>query len=259
LQDITKSLKKLAICGMLSASKKHSPQLGMFTGLADQLDQKHPFYLLAHKIRWHVFEDAFKVYYSEKMGKPSKPIRLMVALLIIKQVRNLSDESVVGQWSENRYYQYFSGEHEFQATIPCVPTELVAFRHRIGEAGMELILRESIRVNDPPDKAGGAVVSVDTTVQEQNITYPTEDKQYKKIIKKCWKIAAKEGISLRPSYTRTFKKLGYQQRFKHTKHGAKSARKAARSIKIIAGRLVRELARKLPLTALGIHLPALKL
>ena len=244
---------------MLSASKKHVPQLGMFTGLADQLDQRHPFYLLADKIRWSVFDDAFKIYYSERMGKPSKPIRLMVALLIIKQVRNLSDENVVEQWSENLYYQYFSGEHQFQPKIPCVATELVAFRQRIGELGMELILQESIRVNDPPDKPGGAVISVDTTVQEKNITYPTDDKQYKKIIGKCWKIARKEGVSLRQSYTRTYKKLGYQQRFKNTKSGAKQARKASKSIKTIAGRLVRELARKLPLSVLGIHLPALKL
>src|SRR4051812_25465215 len=116
---------------MLSSPKKHSPQLGMFSGLADQLDQKHPLYLLSHKIDWSVFEDAFKIYYSEKMGKPSKPIRLMVSLLILKYLRNLSDESLVEQWSENLYYQYFSGEQHFQPSIPCVATELVAFRQRI--------------------------------------------------------------------------------------------------------------------------------
>src|SRR5215217_1501040 len=244
---------------MLSASKKHSPQLGMFTGLGDQLDQKHPLYLLAHKINWSVFDDAFKVHYSENMGAPAKPIRLMVSLLILKHLRNLSDESLVEQWSENLYYQYLSGEQHFQPTIPCVPTELVAFRHRIGEAGMELILKESIRINEPGDGDLGSVVSVDTTVQEKNITYPTDDKQYKKIIKKCWKIATREGIALRQSYTRTFKKLGYEQRFKNTKSGAKQARKAGRAIKTIAGRLVRELARKLPLIVLGRHLSALKL
>ena len=231
----------------------------MFTGLGDQLNQKHPLFILAHKINWSVFDDAFKVHYSEKMGKPSKPIRLMVSLLILKQVRNLIDESVVEQWSENLYYQYFGGEHQFQPGIPCVPTELVAFRQRIGEAGMELILKESIRVNEPPDDAGNAVVSVDTTVQEKNITYPTDDKQYKKIIKSCWKIAEKEGINVRQSYTRTFKKLSHQQRFKNTKSGARLARKASRSIKIIAGRLLRELARKLPLDRLGVYLPKLKL
>ena len=245
---------------MLSSSKKHSPQLGMFSGLADQLDQKHPLYLLANKIDWSVFENAFKIYYSETMGKPAKPIRLMVALLILKYVRNISDESVVEQWAENLYYQYFSGEHHFQPAIPCVPTELVAFRQRIGEAGVELILKESIRVNEPPDNTGGTtVVSVDTTVQEKNITYPTDDKLYKKIIKKCWQIADKEGIDLRQSYTQTVKKLSHLQRFKNTKNGSKNARKAGKKIKVIAGRLVRDLSRKLPLERLGAHLPSLKL
>lgn len=103
------------------------------------------------------------------------------------------------------------------------------------------------------------VVSVDTTVQEKNITYPTDDKLYKKIIKKCWKIADEEGIDLRQSYTRVVKKLSHQQRFKNTKTGARDARKANKKIKIIAGRLVRELARKLPLDHLGIYLPELKL
>src|SRR3982750_4999062 len=244
---------------MLS-TKKSSPQLGLFHGLKDQLDQKHPLYLLANKINWTIFDDSFKKHYDEKMGKPAKPIRLMVALLILKHVRNLSDENLVEHWSENLYFQYFSGEQFFQPNIPCVPTELVAFRQRIGEAGVELILQESIRVNDPPeDENGGVVVSVDTTVQEKNITYPTDDKRYKKVIKKCWIIADNEKTDLRQSYTRVIKKLSRQQRFKNTKNGAKAARKAAKRIKIIAGRLGRDIARKLPLARLGIHLPALKL
>jgi IS5 family transposase len=245
--------------GMLTPPKKYNPQLGMFSGLSDQLDQKHPLYLLSKEIDWGVFEQAFKIYYSATMGKPAKPIRLMVSLLILKYVRNLSDESVVEQWAENLYYQYLSGEQHFQPVIPCVPTELVVFRQRIGEAGVELILKESIRVNKPRDDGRVSVVSLDTTVQEKNITYPTDDKLYKKIIKKCWKIANYEGLNLRQSYTRTVKKLSHQQRFKNTKKGSKDARKANKKIKVIAGRLVRELARKLPLDTLGTYLPALKL
>ena len=244
---------------MLS-KKKPTGQLGMFHGLAEQLNQKHPLFLLAHKIDWSLFEDNFKKHYNEKMGKPAKPIRLMVALLILKHVRNLSDENLVEHWSENLYFQYFSGEQFFQPAIPCVPTELVAFRQRIGEEGVELILKESIRVNDPPEHGSGdVVVSVDTTVQEKNITYPTDDKLYKKIIKKCWIIADKEGIDLRQSYVQVVKKLGHQQRFKNSRQGAKAARKADKKIKIIAGRLLRDIARKLPLQRLGTHLAALKL
>ena len=244
---------------MLS-TKKYSAQIGLFNALADQLDQKHPLYLLSNKINWSLFEASFKKHYSERMGKPAKPIRLMVSLLILKYVRNLSDESLVEHWSENLYFQYFSGEQNFQPNIPCVPTELVAFGQRIGEQGVELILKESIRVNEPPDdNNAGVIVSVDTTVQEKNITYPTDDKLYKKIIKKCWIIADDESIDLRQSYTQVVKKLSNQQRFKNTKQGAKRARRAGKKIKIIAGRLVREIARKLPLTRLGVHLKALKL
>ena len=113
---------------MLS-TKKTSPQMGLFTGLIDQLDQKHPLYLLANRVDWSFFEDAFKKHYSEKMGAPAKPIRLMVALLILKSVRNLSDENLIEQWAENIYFQYVGGEQHFQPSIPCVATELVAFRH----------------------------------------------------------------------------------------------------------------------------------
>lgn len=241
-------------------TKKHSPQIALFHGLADQLDQKHPLYQLANTLNWDIFEDAFKAHYSEKMGAPAKPIRLMVSLLILKYVRNLSDENLVEQWAENCYYQYLSGEQHFQSNIPCVPTELVAFRKRIGEAGMELILKESIRINKPDDNdTAGTIVSVDTTVQEKNITYPTDDKLYKKIIKKCWAIADKESIDLRQSYTRSVKKLSCLQRFKTRKNGFKQARKANKKIRVIAGRLVREIARKLPLERLGTYLPLLKL
>ena len=123
-----------------------------------------------------------------------------------------------------------------------------------------MILKESIRINKSDDNdTAGAVVSVDTTVQEKNITYPTDDKLYKKIIKKCWTIADKESIDLRQSYTRSVKKLSCLQRFKTRKNGSKQARKANKKIQIIAGRLVREIARKLPLEGLGTYLPMLKL
>jgi len=79
----------------------------------------HP-HLQHHKINWSFFDDAFKKHYSEKMGKPAKPIRLMVSLQILKYVRYLSDENLVEPWAENIYFQYFSGEQHFQANLPCV-------------------------------------------------------------------------------------------------------------------------------------------
>ena len=226
------------------AKQKITTQLGFYSTFEEQLNHQHPFYKLANEINWLIFETEFSKHYSATHGKPAKPIRRMVALLIIKQLRNLSDESVVEHWSENSYYQYFSGEDCFSANFPCVATELVEFRKRIGVTGVELIFKESIRVNGKDSDDDN--LSGDTTVQEKNITYPTDDKLYKKIIKECQSIAQKESIELRQSYTQTVKKLSYTQRFKKNKNGAAKARKASKKIKTIAGVLLRELHRKLP-------------
>ena len=229
---------------MLS-KQKNINQMGFYSTFEEQLNHNHPLYKLSLAINWQVFDDAFSKHYSATHGKPAKPIRRMVALLILKQLRNLSDESVVEQWSENSYYQYFSGELYFSSNPPCVATELVEFRKRIGTEGVELILKESIKVNG--DDSNDDNLSVDTTVQEKNITYPTDDKLYKKIIKKCQAIAKTEQIQLRQSYKQTVKKLSTIQRFKKNKNGWAKAKKASKKIKTIAGALVRELNRKLPL------------
>jgi IS5 family transposase len=217
-------------------------QLSFYSTFEEQLSHRHPLYILSNQIKWDIFEDAFTPLYSEE-GRPGKPIRLMVSLLMLKHVRNLSDESVVEQWFENIYYQYFSGEKTYACGVPCEPSELVHFRNRIGAEGIELILKESIRVNgkDGEEQEG----TTDTTVQEKNITYPTDNKLHRKIIKKCVGIASKQGIELRQSYTRTMKKLLMEQRFRNHPKNKGRARKADRKVKTIAGRLVRELERKL--------------
>ena len=148
--------------------KKKVNRPSLFNSLADMLDQSHPLYRLADKIDWRRFEEAFTPLYSQGMGAPAKDIRLMCGLLILKHVRDLSDESVVEQWSENAYYQYFCGMDTFSPGHPCASTELVHFRKRIGESGVELILAESIRVNDDHDDKGTFDTGIiDSTVQEK--------------------------------------------------------------------------------------------
>lgn len=217
--------------------------MGFYSTFEEQLSHKHPLYILANRIDWQKFENAFSKLYSEE-GRPAKPIRLMVALLMLKHIRNISDESVVEQWEENSYYQYFSGEKMFAVGHPCEASELVHFRKRIGEQGIELILQESIRING--DDSDDKHVITDTTVQEKNISFPTDARLHRKIIKKCQRISEAEQLPVRQSYTRTLKRLGIDQRFRNHPLNKNKARKADRKIKTIAGRLVRELERNLP-------------
>ena len=131
--------------------KRTSKQLSMFSSLEDMLSHEHPLFQLSNKINWKRFENASSPLYCSNNGRPAHPIRLMCGLLILKHLRNVSDEMVVSQWSENAYYQYFCGGLEFMPKQPCDASELVHFRNRIGEEGMELILAESIRVNTDYD------------------------------------------------------------------------------------------------------------
>ena len=45
------------------ATKKNTAHLGFFFTFRDQLDQKHPLFLLADQIDWQRFEDAFAPLY----------------------------------------------------------------------------------------------------------------------------------------------------------------------------------------------------
>ena len=78
---------------------------------------------------------------------------------------------------------------EFIPNAPCASSELVHFRNRIGEKGVELIFQESIRVNNEDnDGHHYETAFIDSTVQEKNITYPTDAKLHKKIIRKVLNI-----------------------------------------------------------------------
>jgi len=211
--------------------------------LGAQLDPRQPLKQLAEKLPWAEFEQAFGRYYSAD-GRPAKPVRLMVGLLLLKQMFNQGDETVVAAWVQNPYWQYFCGMQEFQWQVPCDPSDLVYFRQRIGEAGVQRILQASAQLHGPA--AQEAEVVVDTTVQEKNITHPTDTKLTHKIIRRCWQLADRNGVKLRRRYRKAVRAGVMAQRWRRDLKKRKAAHRALRKMKVIAGRLIRELERKLP-------------
>lgn len=227
---------------MLGKSDNQNQQNLFLPLLKEFIDLEHELVLLSDKIDWSYFEHLFKKHYSNT-GKPSMPLRLMVGCLMLKRIYNLGDETLAAAWKMNPYMQYFCGYAHFQHSFPCDPSDFVHFRKRIGEEGIAAIFKYSVLLFGK--KAKEPVVLSDTTVQENNITFPTDAKLAKKIIDYCNKIAAKENVAQRQTYVRKSKQ--YVRATYNGKHPSrrKQANKAKRKLKTIAGRLVRELERKL--------------
>ncbi|MCW3808123.1 IS5 family transposase [Plebeiibacterium marinum] len=220
----------------------NTPQLSIFdTPLEKFINLEHELCVLSRQIDWDKVEADFSVYYSD-FGRPSLPIRKVVGLLLLKHIYNLSDEAIIDRWIENPYWQYFSGEKVFQTEKPFDPTEFIHFRKRIGEEGAEKLLKISVQLFGK--EAQEKEVLIDSTVQEKNITYPTDAKLHKRIIEKVNTIAKLEGIVLRQTYTRTLKQLMIDQRFHSHPKRRKKAKAALRKIKTIAGRQVRDIERQ---------------
>lgn len=227
---------------MLGKIKKSNQKNLFKPPLVDFINNNHELVLLAGRIDWKYFEDSFSKFYSNT-GRPSMPIRFMVGCLLLKRIYNLGDETLAKSWVRDPYMQYFCGMDHFEHKFPCDPSDFVHFRQRIGEQGVEKIFFYSVSIHGKDAKE--AVVLSDTTVQENNTTFPTDAKLAKKIIDKLNKIAQKENVAQRQTYKRVSKQLLRDTHNASHPKRAKKAKKAAKKLNTIAGRLLRELDRKL--------------
>jgi IS5 family transposase len=136
----------------------------------------------------------------------------------------------------------------FEHRFPFDPSDFVHFRKRIGESGFEKIFAYSVHIHGAEN--GNATAKAkwqlsDTTVQENNTTYPTDSKQCKKVIDGCNRIAEAEGIKLRRSYKRESKQLLRDSYNGNHPRRAKKAKKARKRLKTIANAQIRDVKRKL--------------
>jgi transposase, IS5 family len=141
------------------------------------INMKHELVQLAGLLDWAWPDGEIAPLYSDQ-GRPGIETRFMIGLLLLKHIYGLSDEGVCERWVHDPYFQYFTGEEFFQHEFPHERSGLSHWRKRLGDR-LELLLAESLRVAH----AGGALrtkdlarVTVDTTVQPKNITFPTNAK-----------------------------------------------------------------------------------
>ena len=217
--------------------------------LEDIIDLRHPLCEAANRIDWKLLEERLGEFYSDRMGAPGKPTRLMVGLHYLKHTYDHSDESVVATFVENPYWQYFCGYKFFQHDFPIDPSSMTRWRQRIGEAGVAEMFKAVLAAAQRSgflDAKDFKRVSVDTTVQEKAIAFPTDARLYYKLRELLVDAAKERGIKLRQSYSRVGKRslILHGRRMHARQYGL--ARKFRKQLYTQLGAVMRDIRRKVP-------------
>lgn len=223
------------------------PQRDLFRAqLVNMIDPNHRLVKMAKVVDWDRLDECFGSTYCPDNGRPGVSTRLMVALHYLKYTHNLSDDEVVTAWVENPYWQFFSGMKWFEHELPINPSSMTRWRRRIGEAGAEELLKETIEAGLKLKAVKSSQlkrVNIDTTVQEKEIRYPTDARLYDRARQRLVDLAKERQIPLRQNYNRKSKQMLYwQSRYAHARQ-MNRARRCTKKLKNYLGRVIRDIER----------------
>jgi len=113
--------------------------------------------------------------------------------------------------------------------------------------GRESLLAETIRIALKHKQVTSQQlrkITVDTTVQEKAIAFPTDARLYTKMLLRLVNLSKKRGIQLRQTYIRKAPQILKQQgRYAHARQ-FKRSRRCTRTLHTLLGRVVRDISRK---------------
>lgn len=121
-------------------SEKFNPTLfGKLFHLGGKLADSNRWLKLAEVLPWEKLDAAYGQYFSAGYGRPAKDSRLVCGLLIVKQLKNLSDEDAVAEFMESPYMQAFCGQEYFTLEDVINPGILSERRKRLGTEFLALL------------------------------------------------------------------------------------------------------------------------
>lgn len=208
------------------------------------VDARHDLVKLAAVVDWDGLERDLSVFYCADNGRPGGSIRLMAGLCFLKDMKGLSDEELCAVWCENPYFQHFCGETFFQHRFPVEPPSLSIFRARIGDEGMERLLGETIKIGlqtGAVSKRDLGHVTVDTTVQEKAVHFPTDVRLCHEAREALVRLAGQAGVALRQSYVRKSKQALFMANRYMAARQTKRARKKIKEVRNYLGRVMRNI------------------
>lgn len=211
--------------------------------MTPEVDKNHEIIKIADTIDWASLSEKLAQFYCPDNGRPTKPSRAKVGLLVLKHLYHLSDEAVVDMLKRDIYAQYLCDVSLKEAVTFIDSSSLSKFRKQIGIEGVKLIEEEALSSLRKTKHLRGRRLIVDTTVMPANIAYPTDVTLLEKVRRKALKYLnqAKDfGVQTYRTYQRTAKRVfvTYQ---KIRKHSIQSRRRVQKKLLQFASRNVKQL------------------
>lgn len=224
-------------------SKNHQYSFTHDWFVVPKLDENHELIKISKAIDWAALSDKLAQFYSPDNGRPTKPSRAKVGLLILKHLYHFSDDDLVDLIKRDLYAQYLCDVSFSEAVNFIHPSSLTKFRKQIGLSGIKLIEEEILNYLKRAKLLKGRKLVCDTTVVPSNIAYPTDVSLLEKVRQKAVQYleTAKEfGAKTYRTYKRTAKKAFVQyQKIRH--HTIKSRRRVQKHLRQFAQRNIQQL------------------
>jgi len=196
------------------------------------LDKDDELYKITQAIDWISLSDKLATFYCTNNGRPTKPSRLKVGLLILKHLYKLSDEDAVLALKRNFYAQYLCNVSLEKNQKILNPSSLSKFRKQIGVEGVKVIEQEVLNSLKRTKLLKGKKLVCDTTIVPSNIAYPTDISLLEKTRRKTLEYLDKAkqiGADRYRTYRRIAKKIFVQyQKIRH--HTTKSRKKVQKRL-----------------------------
>jgi hypothetical protein len=178
--------------GMYRINKQIS--LAEFISPFGKLDPENRWVKISEMIPWEELEPRYARVFKENIGAPAIPFRMAMGTLILKQLKNHSDDEVLEDIIENPYHQFFIGLHEYTTKPPFTQRQITNFRKNMPQEvinEINAILFKPKGKTDPPDAPpptdkeledenpatlppNEGTLLFDATCAPANITYPTD-------------------------------------------------------------------------------------
>ncbi|MDD2805956.1 MAG: transposase [Elusimicrobiales bacterium] len=121
-------------------SEKFNPTLfGKLFHLGAKLSDSNRWLKLAELLPWEKLDAEYGRYFASGAGRPAKDARLVCGLLVVKQLKVLSDEDAVAEFMESPYIQAFCGLEYFALEDVINPGILSERRKRLGPDFLALL------------------------------------------------------------------------------------------------------------------------